>query len=329
MRKTYISAFIGLLVGIGLIFVWLQFVDFSEVTSLFSTVTWKYVIYSGIFYLLAYFIRSLRWNLLLRIRHKVSIVSTYMYCLAGNLINYLIPIRAGEVAKPFLLKKREGIAVTESFPSVIIDKFFDTIGIFVVLVLIPFLSIELSKALVILLVILIALFALGLLTLVLLSLKPNEMTKFLYKVMFFIPSKFKDKVMASLGRFVEGMTVLADNKLSIIPLILLTLVGVLCDAVYFYLIFLAFGINIGFTMVLFGYTLINLSYALPQTPAQIGTNEWMMSLIFSAGFGYDLNVAAAIMAFAHIYTAIILITSGSIALGYTGNGLLEIFKRRR
>jgi uncharacterized protein (TIRG00374 family) len=210
---------------------------------------------------------------------------------------------------------------------VVIDKFFDTIGIFIVLILIPFLQIELSRSLMILLTILISLFAIGFLILLLLTLSPHFMTLALRKVLFWLPLRFRENVITGLERFVEGMIVLRSHKEKILSLTFLTFLGVLLDALYFYCIFLAFTIQINFFMVLFGYTLINLSYALPQTPAQIGTNEWMMSIIFSAGFGYDLNTAAAIMAFAHVYTAVILFITGSIAIGYTGFGLADIFKR--
>jgi len=50
--------------------------------------------------------------------------------------------------------------------------------------------------------------------------------------------------------------------------------------------------------VLFGYSLINLSYGLPQPPAQLGSNEWMMIVIFSLGFSLTKSAASAVMAFA-------------------------------
>ncbi|MBN2828898.1 MAG: flippase-like domain-containing protein [Candidatus Cloacimonetes bacterium] len=327
MSKTAISAIIGFTVGAVLIVIWSRFVDFSEITSQFSSVNWLPIVFSGAFYILAYFIRSVRWNMLLGLHQKVLIRKTYAYSLAGNLINYLIPIRAGELAKPLFLKRSDNIPITQSLPTVIIDKFFDTIGIFVVLLLIPFLHIELSKTLVIMLIVLIALFVIGFLMLILLSLFPKLMTKLLRRLMFLFPARFKDRVISNLEGFINGMIILKENKVTIIPLTLLTILGVVLDALYFFFIFLAFKVNINFFIVLFGYTLINLSYALPQTPAQIGTNEWMMSIVFSAGFGYDLNIAAAIMAFAHLFTAVILIVTGSVAFSYTGFKLFDIFKR--
>jgi hypothetical protein len=44
------------------------------------------------------------------------------------------------------------------------------------------------------------------------------------------------------------------------------------------------------------HTLINLSYAILRPPAQLGSNEWMMIIIFSIGFGLDkVHCLSAIM----------------------------------
>jgi uncharacterized membrane protein YbhN (UPF0104 family) len=80
-------------------------------------------------------------------------------------------------------------------------------------------------------------------------------------------------------------------------------------------------------MVLFGYTLINMSYALPQPPAQLGSNEWMMIIIFSLGFNLTKSSASAIMAFAHILTALLMGIVGAFAFAYSGFEVLKmIFK---
>jgi len=76
--------------------------------------------------------------------------------------------------------------------------------------------------------------------------------------------------------------------------------------------------------VLFGYTLINLSYALPQPPAQLGSNEWMMIIIFSAGFALTKDSASAIMAFAHVLTAVLIGITGLIAILGSGGQALKV-----
>jgi uncharacterized protein (TIRG00374 family) len=102
-----------------------------------------------------------------------------------------------------------------------------------------------------------------------------------------------------------------------------TILGVILDGLYFWLIFRAFEMVYPFAMVLFGYTLINLSYALPQPPAQLGSNQWMMIIIFSLGFGLTKASASAVMALAHVLTAVLITISGGIALSITGSQILK------
>jgi len=105
--------------------------------------------------------------------------------------------------------------------------------------------------------------------------------------------------------------------------VLLTALGIGLDGLYFWLIFRAFGIGYPFIKVLFGYTLINLSYALPQPPAQLGSNEWMMIIIFSIGFALTRQDASAIMAFAHVLTAILIGSLGLLAIILSGRQILK------
>lgn len=78
--------------------------------------------------------------------------------------------------------------------------------------------------------------------------------------------------------------------------------------------------------MLFGYTLIYLSYILPQPPAQIGSNEFFMVLIFSIGLGFDKEMVSAVMAFSHVITAVLITIVGFIAFSVIGINITQSFK---
>ena len=107
---------------------------------------------------------------------------------------------------------------------------------------------------------------------------------FLGGILSIFPKRLKDKMMEFLERFVAGLNIFEHSGYTLVLAVLLTLLGIFLDGLYFYLMFLSFGIGMSFLIVLFGYSLINLSYGLPQPPAQLGSNEWMMIVIFSLGF---------------------------------------------
>jgi uncharacterized protein (TIRG00374 family) len=220
--------------------------------------------------------------------------------------------------KAVMIKKLRKVSAVSILPSVFIDKFFDTLGIFFVLIMIPCLKIQISTGLRFLIILLIIMFAIVFLILFLAAKNKEKVAGLLQFFFFWLPSSIRQKIYNLIEMFVGGLNILEHHYSIIVYSVILTALGVILDAAYFYALFLAFGIGVNFFVVTFGYTLINLSYALPQPPAQLGSNEWMMIIIFSIGFGLTKNAVSAIMVFAHIFTAFIITGFGIIGFSYSG-----------
>lgn len=147
------------------------------------------------------------------------------------------------LGKSYFLKKKYDIKIAHSLPSVFIDKFFDTIAIFLVIILIPILGIKLSKYLIFLISLLIILVFVGMFVLIFASFKKDLVVKFIYRTFFFIPVKYKEKFFGLVNLFVEG-TAIFKNHLSMLPkVVLLTLLAVLFDSLFFISVFWAFNIR--------------------------------------------------------------------------------------
>lgn len=326
-KQNQLIILLGSILGIGLVALWLSYVPLEEVKGYFLRLDLRYVVYASIFYLSAYFVRSFRWNLILRQSIRLRVSETWLYAMGGNLLNYLIPIRAGELVKSWFIKRNHNLPISSTLPSVFIDKSFDTLGILSILILIPFLSIEINPALGVLLILLSLVFILSAGILILAAWRKELVLKVLAVFARFSPKRFRSRLTTLMARFVEGLNIFEHKPLMLISALLLTVLGILLDGLYFFMLFQAFNIELGFIMVLFGYTLINLSYALPQPPAQLGSNEWMMIIIFSLGFSLTKSSASAIMAFAHILTAILMVCFGSVAFAISGYEVIKmIFK---
>lgn len=326
-RKRLIFLFAGLVLGLVLIFFWLRSINVSEVLASIRTVRRDMVVWAAIAYLAAYFIRSWRWNLLLRKQARISLGRTFLYSMGGNWVNYLIPIRAGELVKAWFVKHNHGIPMLNVLPSIFIDKTFDTLGILFVLVMVPLLRIRISAGLMVLLILLGLVFLASLGILLLSVWRKDGVVKFLQVFFAWLPAKWREKIFGFIDVFIRGLNVFEQHWTRLLFAVLLTVIGVGLDGLYFYLLFQAFRVSFPFVMVLFGYTLINLSYALPQPPAQLGSNEWMMIIIFSVGFALTKDSASAIMAFAHVLTAILIGVIGFAAIAMSGRQVLKVIIR--
>jgi uncharacterized protein (TIRG00374 family) len=331
-RKQILSLLIGSIIGIAMLAAWLHYNPLHEFKAHFATLNYRWVLLSSLAYLGAYFLRSWRWNLLLPFDQttpnvKPGLFRTWLYAMGGNLVNYLIPLRVGDVVRAWFIKRNHGIPIMKVLPSVFIDKAFDTIAILFIIILLPFLAIDVSKAMIVLLSLLSLVFLLTLLLLLSAAWHKELVARVLKKLFCLVPVRFRAKIDTAIDMFVNELNVFEHHPIQLIFATVLTAGGIALDGAYFYLLFVAFGIPFSFPIALFGYTLINLSYALPQPPIQLGSNEWMMIIVFSIGFGLTKSAASAIMAFAHILTFCLMGLWGSIAFALSGREVIfKIFK---
>lgn len=327
MKKSLLSFIIGLILGLVLLGLWLYHTDFDVLLQALSNINKLQVVWAGVFYVLAYFIRSYRWNLLLRRQIHLKIKDSWLVSAAGNWVNYLIPIRAGEFIKALLIKRITKTSAVSILPSVFIDKFFDTIGIFFVLLMLPAMTIRISHGLRVLIIMLIVMFALVFGILIFSATHKKTLTQVLQILFSWLPARFRQRINNLIELFINGLNIFQHHPAILLYSLLLTAAGIIFDGLYFYMLFLAFHQQIGFLPILFGYTLINLSYILPQPPAQLGSNEWMMIIIFSLGFGFDKNIASSIMVFAHIFATCMITALGITGFSYAGVRSLKQIER--
>lgn len=324
--KKYVKVILSVLLGLILVAIWLHYIDFSEMVTYLEQLKLTDILLAAVLYISAYFFRSLRWRALLSPTVKISPFQSYRIWMSGNFINYLIPIRAGELAKPYFVKKISGVSISKTLPSVFIDKFFDLVAIVLVVILIPFLDVELSSYLQFLIFTLATLLIIGVIILIGAVHFKNNLIYFFEKFLVFIPNKFEEKFIDMIHLFLEGIAIF-NGKLKILFISLFyTTVAIFMDSLFFFVVFRAFNADIGYLKILFGYTLIYLSYILPQPPAQIGSNQVIMILIFSIGFGVNKELASAIMIFSHLLTGILISIIGIFSTSYMGVKLFTFFK---
>jgi len=245
--------------------------------------------------------------------------------MCGTVINYLIPVRAGELAKSLILKKTDKIPTSRSLPTIFIDKLFDLTPVFLLLLLLPYLTHTLPREVIWILLGVLAIFILLLILLTGAALKRKMATDFLKWFFSWIPGAFRLRVHRFLELFLEGFTNMGKYKKVLPVLLLLTFIAVIFDACYLMAMFAGFGAYPPFLIVLFSYTLINLSYILPTPPAQIGSNEVIWVLIFTGAFGMNVNLISAVESFAHIITGGILFLVGAISSTILGMKFTSTF----
>lgn len=327
-RTTKVA--IALVVGLVLLGISLWGIDFGDVRGYISRARPGLLVFGALLYLLAYLVRSLRWRLILSPLERITVVESFSMMMAGYFLNYVIPIRAGEVAKSFFLKRLKGVPIATSLPTVFVDKLLELVSIVLVLLLVPILSIDLGGALAILVYAVLAVFAIAVAILVLAFRNEAATTTLLCRLFAWLPGRAYERIAEWMGLFVKGMGVARHNVRALPSLLGLTGLAVLIDACYFFLMFRAFGIDVAFLRVLFGYTLLTLSYILPTPPAQIGYNELVIGLIFAGGLAGAMVSRGEVMAVvvvAHALTGLLITGVGLWSFWAMGIRVSESFRR--
>ncbi|MBP1633711.1 MAG: hypothetical protein H6Q10_285 [Acidobacteria bacterium] len=78
-----------------------------------------------------YAIRSLRWQYLLRGIGPTHYLNAFRTTVIGFAASFLLPARAGEVVRPYLLARDEGLPFTATFATIILERLLDTVTVLI------------------------------------------------------------------------------------------------------------------------------------------------------------------------------------------------------
>ncbi len=77
-------------------------------------------------------VRSMRWRLLLSTLGKTSTASVFKASLIGYMVNYLLPIRIGEVVRAYLVGTHGEFSRSAAMATVVVERIIDVLSILVI-----------------------------------------------------------------------------------------------------------------------------------------------------------------------------------------------------
>ncbi|HET9921603.1 MAG TPA: lysylphosphatidylglycerol synthase transmembrane domain-containing protein, partial [Ktedonobacteraceae bacterium] len=322
---------LGLLVGIGLLFLVSKFVNIGETVAILkqNLTTPRGILLallSGVAFLLAFSIRGVRWKLFLNPVGKISTFKAIQLFLVGIFLNFLLPIRGGEVAKSLMLKRIANIPVSKSLPTVAMDKALDLMPALFIMAIVPLLGIQMDIKLWAVLG-LVGGLLIGLIFFVgLAAWKRNAAISLLQKITGLLPKGLGGKIEGFATGFVDSLLMGASQPRIFIPAILLTCVAVIFDGLFAMLAFWTIGYPIPFGTAIFGYTVYNMFYILPTPPGQVGSNEVVGLLVFAGLLHLPANKVTAMFVFSHPWAALLMCATGMACLSALGLTLSSAMK---
>ena len=321
-----LTVILSVILGLLLMGIWLYIVDFDAMLVILKQVKILFIFPLGACFILIYFLRSLRWKIILSPVEKITITESFHLCMTNYFVNFLIPVHAGEVAKSYLLKKMKGTPISKSLWTVYLDKIFDLLPVFLLVVATPFLTKQISKAIYLASAILLLVLLFFISSLVFFIHKKDAALSCSERIFFFLPGRFKGKLRNSISLFLDGLSSVPRLSNRLFEIIGLTFLALVVHSFFMWLFFYAFGISLPVLTVFVGYLLLNASFILPAPPGFAGSLELIFIFIFSYLYGYDKNIVSAVAASSHVVTAILFGLIGFWSIAHIGTKLSTVLK---
>lgn len=228
-------------------------------------------------YFVAVWVRAWRWHYLLKPIKVIPTKRVWPITVIGYMGNNIYPARAGEVLRAVLLKRHEGVAVSASLATIIVERIFDGV------VMLGFVFINLSKltevtggsgfvgsiqqvafygslaffgALVVFLVA--AMFPL------------TTARAGLWVINHLVPLRFREKTTGIMSKFLEGLASLR-SPLNVLMVFFTTVLIWLLETLKYWFVMHAFQFSVSFFALMLMNGIVNLATTLPSAPGYIGT----------------------------------------------------------
>jgi uncharacterized protein (TIRG00374 family) len=127
--RAHVRTAIVLLLAAGLLFLFLRNTDFSDVAAEMGRARADLLVCSLLVTGLTYVLRAARWQYLLRPIGRVGLGLALRTTVIGFAATALLPARAGELLRPYLLARKAGLRATATFATIIVERLLDTITV--------------------------------------------------------------------------------------------------------------------------------------------------------------------------------------------------------
>lgn len=294
-NRQKIAVALGLLISV--FFLWIAFSGLQpeKVLAYIGEVDIWLLLVSVAVFMVAVWAITWRWQLLLRTVQPVS--QRYLFELVniGYMGNNVYPFRSGEILRVLLLYRAERIPISQSATTVLVERVFDGIVmlsfIIVPLALADFASPEVSAAA----GVAAPLFAVALLVFLLLAARPDWLRRVVGWFARLLPGRVGAVVLRLTEGIVDGLAGLR-SPLNLLLVVASSYLTWLISGVVYWLVALAFGLDIGLMVALIAVGAVNLAGLIPASPGQIGVFEFFASrVVMSAGVPEAQALAYALL----------------------------------
>jgi len=303
MKKWHL--WVGVLISI--LFIWLalrglKLSDFWE--ALKGANYWWLLPGIGV-YFVAVWMRAWRWHYLLGPIKKIPTRSMFPITAIGYMGNNIYPARAGEVLRAVILKRKEGVSVSASLATIIVERIFDGV------VMLGFVFVNLPELAKLtgasgfagniqqVAVIGSGVFLGALLVFLLAAMFPHRTAKAgVWLIYHLTPRRFHERILGLMSKFLDGLASLR-SPFNVLMVFLTSLIIWILETGKYWFVMQAFPFQVSFFALMLMNGIVNLATTIPSAPGYIGTFDAPGIAVLTA-YGVDHSLAVGYTLVLHV-----------------------------
>jgi hypothetical protein len=298
--------------AVSAVFLWLAFrgLDFTTFWETVRHANYWWLIPGVLVYFGAVLIRTWRWQSMLRHIANVPLPRLFPVLVIGYMGNNVYPARAGEVLRSYVLRRREGVPITASLATVVLERLFDgLILLLFIFITLPFAPLPPAYTLAMTAFSVLFLGALG--VFFALAARPQHMSRlYTWLVDRAVPAGVRPAVHGLFDKFIVGLQSLRSPRELGIIFVASYLIWLL-EACTYWVVMQAFPFQVSFLVLVLMTAVVNLFTTLPSTPGYIGTFHAPGIAVLIA-FGVGQALASGYTVVLHIALWLPITTLGAI-----------------
>ncbi|HUM24990.1 MAG TPA: lysylphosphatidylglycerol synthase transmembrane domain-containing protein, partial [Anaerolineales bacterium] len=292
---------------ISVIFIWLSLrgLKLNEFWGTVQKANYLWLIPGIGVYFVGVWVRAWRWHYLLKPIKEIPTKTMFPVTTIGYMGNNIYPARAGEVLRAVILKRKEGVPVSASLATIIVERIFDGV------VMLAFVFVNLSELAKLtgasgfvgniqqVAIIGTGVFLGALIVFLLAAMFPHTTAKIgLWLIEHLTPKRLHTKIIGIMNKFLDGLASLR-SPLNVLMVFLTSVIIWLLETGKYWFVMHAFSFNVSFFALMLMNGIVNLATTIPSAPGYIGTFDAPGIAVLTA-YGVDQATAAGYTLTLHV-----------------------------
>lgn len=234
--------------------------------------------------------RTWRWDYLLRPLKRIPLRRLFPVVVIGYMGNNVYPARAGEVIRAYVLRRREGVSISASLATIVVERVFDGLVMLIfVFIGLPFTPMPGWLQGMVIAASLLFFGALALFMTLAIKIEWAELA-YGWAIDRVVPARFRAPVRGFADRFMTGLHSLRSGR-GVLMIFVTSIVIWLAETVKYWFVMHAFDFTVPFWVLMLMNGIVNLATTIPSSPGYVGTFDAPGIEILSI-FGVERNLAA-------------------------------------